>query len=78
MRDCATTFTTSNDLFSNLQLYINLFCILVNVCDHNPCRNGGTCMASSNEVGYTCECVFPYHGRQCERKNKDLIKFHFI
>ena len=34
-----------------------------NVCDNNPCYNGGTCIPS--EHGHVCECVHPYRGHNC-------------
>ncbi|XP_057308880.1 fibropellin-1-like [Hydractinia symbiolongicarpus] len=36
------------------------------VCEQNPCRNGGTCMPANTEIGFACECVFPYHGHRCD------------
>eukprot|EP00794_Sanderia_malayensis_P011731 gene11731-12951_t len=36
------------------------------VCLPSPCKNGGTCIASNTEHGYACECVFPYHGHDCQ------------
>jgi len=34
-------------------------------CRENPCKNGGTCQANGNS--YTCECVQPFHGTNCEQ-----------
>jgi len=31
-------------------------------------------MPASNEVGFACECVFPYHGRQCDGEFVDFKK----
>ena len=36
----------------------------VDLCDTNPCQNGGTCSASGNSV--LCRCPHPFSGLQCE------------
>jgi len=33
-------------------------------CSSNPCQNGGSCTDAVN--GYTCSCVVPYTGTNCE------------
>ena len=35
-------------------------------CNANPCNNGGRCTNATNEVGYECECVSGWIGRNCE------------
>ena len=39
-------------------------CTLPNLCDFNPCQNGGTCDVVDN--GYTCYCSKNYTGVNCE------------
>ena len=35
----------------------------INVCDNNPCKNGGIC---SNDLGhFSCECIPGYIGSDC-------------
>lgn len=36
------------------------------VCQHRPCRNGGTCRPSRSEYGYECLCPPTYSGGNCE------------
>ncbi|XP_033726981.1 MAM and LDL-receptor class A domain-containing protein 1-like [Pecten maximus] len=35
-------------------------------CLGMPCRNGGTCTASDNTLGFTCSCDSGYTGQVCE------------
>ena len=40
----------------------------VDVCDSNPCLNGGDCDTSGD--GYTCDCEAYFRGEQCESKTR--------
>ncbi|XP_078483149.1 neurotrypsin isoform X1 [Ciona intestinalis] len=35
-------------------------------CSLKPCRNGGSCQDYLGGSGYSCTCVLPYAGRNCE------------
>ena len=35
-------------------------------CDSDPCKNGATCVGNSTTGEYTCECVLPFYGKNCE------------
>nr|XP_018666709.1 plasminogen isoform X2 [Ciona intestinalis] len=35
-------------------------------CSLRPCRNGGSCQDYLGGSGYSCTCVLPYAGRNCE------------
>ncbi|XP_041819306.1 hyaluronan-binding protein 2-like [Chelmon rostratus] len=37
-----------------------------NVCDPNPCYNGGSCQ-STPDTEFTCSCPEPYVGNRCQR-----------
>ncbi|XP_067431784.1 hyaluronan-binding protein 2-like [Thunnus thynnus] len=37
-----------------------------NVCDSNPCFNGGSCQSKS-DTKFTCLCLEPYIGKRCQR-----------
>lgn len=39
-------------------------CTRIDPCAANPCKNGGSCTASSDT--YTCECASTYDGTTCE------------
>ena len=45
--------------------YIYKFFITENICDRNPCQNGGHCVPANNPLGFLCECLYPYHGHLC-------------
>ena len=47
--------------------------IVESICLPNPCKNGGTCIASNTEHGYACECTFPYHGHDCSGNSNYVI-----
>ena len=37
---------------------------VVNACESNPCKHGGTC--STNGTGYDCTCMTGYEGDDCD------------
>ena len=37
-----------------------------NPCNPNPCYYGSTCVLTSNDRGYNCNCVPGYTGNNCE------------
>jgi hypothetical protein len=45
-------------------------CSLATACIHNPCLNGGTCLAGDddhcNSGSYTCTCASGFEGDSCE------------
>uniref|UniRef100_A0A8C5M2M2 Coagulation factor VII n=1 Tax=Leptobrachium leishanense TaxID=445787 RepID=A0A8C5M2M2_9ANUR len=41
-------------------------------CLSNPCINGGTCF--DQHEAYTCSCVYPFEGRNCEKNMNDELK----
>ena len=46
---------------------VSLFALIVtdiNNCEPNPCQNDGACTDAVNN--YTCACVVPYTGTDCE------------
>ena len=57
--------------FFNYKWIINsslLLCLKdIDVCTPNPCQNGGTCLASSDSLSYTCKCSTGFSGFNCQR-----------
>jgi len=55
--------------------YAGILCeIKVDVCQSNPCQNGGQCVrAPRHESGFRCRCVPPFHGRRCEQRKNACI-----
>ena len=49
-------------------LYLSLYYLVLvyGVCEPNPCKNGGKCANSTNDVGYECSCVIGWLGVNCE------------
>ncbi|XP_062579053.1 matrilin-3-like, partial [Saccostrea cucullata] len=47
-------------------------CIFVNMCNSNPCQNGGSCI--DGEDRYTCNCIHGYTGVHCEKDIQPPIK----
>ncbi|GAB6032714.1 hypothetical protein CHUAL_011586 [Chamberlinius hualienensis] len=39
---------------------------MLNPCDSSPCLYGGTCLSSSDNLNYTCNCTEPQSGKNCE------------
>jgi hypothetical protein len=34
-----------------------------------PCKNAGFCVQNNEEISdYTCQCSYPYSGKNCEEK----------
>ena len=69
--------------FSNYNWIINnglLFCLKdIDVCTPNPCQNGGTCLASSDSLSYTCKCSTGFSGFNCQTSNfQKIYKFILI
>lgn len=42
----------------------NSNCILIDLCNPNPCRIGGVCVQTLTT--FVCNCVFPYGGTYCQ------------
>ena len=42
----------------------------LDLCDSNPCQNGGTCEAG------ICKCTDAFTGAECETGNKDFLSKH--
>ena len=41
----------------------------VPACRVVPCKNAGVCVQNNEDVNdYTCQCVYPYSGKNCEEK----------
>ena len=52
----------------------------LNMCESNPCLNGGTCSVAfwygarfQQEYGYKCSCPVEYVGFHCERDGKIIV-----
>ena len=45
-----------------------MFVLDLNMCRHQPCRNGGTCLNTS-PGNYKCYCLPGFSGKNCERGN---------
>jgi len=41
-------------------------------CINKPCKNGGTCVTGADLKSYTCQCVQPFHGTNCEQSKCTL------
>ncbi len=37
-------------------------------CDHNPCRNGGTCYPVTGEYDFKCACTPLFRGKRCHSR----------
>ena len=48
----------------HIQIHNNIIYILSDMCDAEPCLNGGTC--TSEENMYNCSCPDGYIGINCE------------
>ena len=35
------------------------------ICSLTPCENNGTCIETTDSVGYACECTADYTGSNC-------------
>ena len=49
-------------------------CIISNVCNPNPCKNGGTCNVieiSEGQQDFDCECKSGFKGVNCEKDEKE-------
>ena len=44
----------------------SLFLFSGTLCSNNPCKNGGTCVLTTN--GYSCQCAAKYSGEHCESR----------
>lgn len=38
-----------------------------NICNQQPCNNGGLCIQISHSPGYKCTCLNGYFGSRCQR-----------
>ena len=47
-------------------LSVLFYCVDTTPCDPAPCKNGATCVGNSTTGEYTCECVLPFYGDDCE------------
>lgn len=52
-------------LFSITDVIITSVCDVVNDCESNPCKNGGTCVDGLNV--YYCKCVLGFTGKNCDQ-----------
>ncbi|KAL9965638.1 hypothetical protein ACROYT_G029468 [Oculina patagonica] len=49
-------------------------------CDHNPCKNGGTCYKVTGEYDFKCACTPHFRGKRCHSRHKncaDLLEAGF-
>ena len=44
--------------------FVILVVMGVDLCDSDPCQNGGTCV--TEECGFSCQCTDDYVGDTCE------------
>ena len=44
--------------------FILLHSLEINVCEENPCQNGGVC--ENEEDTYTCNCIEGFTGDNCD------------
>ena len=43
----------------------NRFSCFQSPCEHNPCKNGGTCVVVNHWTDFRCDCLPSTHGRTC-------------
>jgi len=63
-------YTTRDSLvgvYSGLLHRVNDANVVDLPCLNNPCKHGGTCVSQADLTSYKCECVQPFHGKNCEQ-----------
>lgn len=70
---CLTSWITvrascvcSSGCFSSQRLDLCFISSLPDVCDPNPCFNGGSCQMKSGGE-FECLCLGPYSGKRCQK-----------
>lgn len=56
---------------SECQYNNTIFLNTLDLCESNPCLNGGTC--NDNTDHFSCSCLRGYHGRMCDSKGMPVI-----
>ena len=60
---------------SSMGIAIHAACLSL-ACASSPCQNGGTCIPSSVDDGYTCDCVLGYGGPCNSAVSFDMKGWH--
>ncbi len=51
---------------SYVQVYSIIILIVADICDTQPCQNGGSCRSLDLGRQYTCSCEGDFSGQDCE------------
>ena len=64
------SFEMSHKAIKRLDIFCKFYLILIDLCDPNPCLNGGTCRSGKhlhvNSMNERCKCTEEYEGFFCD------------
>ena len=71
LKENKNTYTPLPHDYNYLKMF---YSVLVDLCNPNPCQNGGSCQ-NRGSGRYECICTRLYHGENCENGENIIINW---